>query len=371
MFSNTKTIIGACLVAFTATMIGCKLDEEVKPGDQVNNGPAPVNTTPYQLDYPQGFLWPRVPSPPDNPLTEEGVALGRKLFYDKILSATNTMSCATCHRPENAFTDPRRFSLGLNGEVGTRNSMPLFNLYGANIVNTSAHRFMWDGAHANMETQVIAPITNPIEMNQNLKELEQELRNHPEYPALFKQAFGIDSITIKYVTYAISQFERTLISGTSKFDKWKLGQAQLTESELRGMEIFGSEDKGDCFHCHGNTSSPFFTFFKFHNNGLDSVPKDAGLFLITNNPLDSGRFKTPTLRNLSYTAPYMHDGRFNTLEEVVEFYNSGVKYSKYTDEFLIKHKGGLGLTEQEKADLIAFLKTLDDPEFVNNPKFRE
>lgn len=349
----------------------CRRDEQIQPATNNTGDTTQVfKPTPYSIEYPKGYLWPRLLANTTNPLTNEGVELGKKLFYDAILSASNTISCATCHKQEYAFTDNRRFSLGPNGEVGTRNSMPLFNLYGSELLpNSNTHRFMWDGSQPALETQVLAPIMNPIEMNQSLAELERELRAHPIYPTLFKKAFGIDSITIKYVAMAISQFERILISGQSKFDLYKQGLAQLNESETRGMLVFGSEEKGDCFHCHGDIHfNPFFTNYRMHNNGLDSVIKDSGLFIMTGNPADIGKFKTPSLRNLSFTAPYMHDGRFNTLEQVVEFYNTGVYRKGYTDEFMRKHPEGLKLTEQDKADLIAFLKTLDDYNFINNPK---
>lgn len=353
--------------------IACRVDDEIIPPADVQP-PSSNAPTPYTIVYPKGLLWPRLKIPTDNPLTVEGIALGKKLFYDNILSADNSISCASCHVQNLSFGDSKKLSTGINGQLGLRNAMPLFNLgwfEDPNLVR-NGHGFFWDGRVATLENQVLAPIEDPREMNQNLAELEQELRAHPEYPKLFKKAFGTDSITTRLIMYAIAQFERTLISGNSKFDQYKRGDVQLTESELRGLTLFTTEG-ADCFHCHGNDRSPFFTDFKFHNNGLDSIPKDQGLGGITGKAEDMGLFKTPSLRNLSFTAPYMHDGRFNTLEEVIEFYNSGTKNGATTDLNIIKNhpKGGLNLTAQNKADLIAFLKTLDDYTFITNPSFNK
>jgi cytochrome c peroxidase len=191
------------------------------------------------------------------------------------------------------------------------------------------------------------------------------LQKHSEYPSLFRKAFGSDSITTVKLARAISQFERTLISSNSNWDKAERRQRLRTPSEINGMIIFSTE-KGDCFHCHGNLSSPYFTDFVFHNNGLDEIPKDSGLFRITGKLEDLGKFKTPSLRNLSFTPPYMHDGRFNTLMEVIEFYNSGTKNSPTVDPMISKNfdHGGLNLTPIEKLDLLNFLLSLNDTNFV-------
>ena len=361
-------------ITFVITLqifVACKVDDELKASVNVQP-PVSSTPTPYKINYPTGLLWPRLKIPVDNPLTVEGIALGKKLFYDNILSADNTISCSSCHVQSRSFGDSKKLSVGINGQLGLRNAMPLFNLgwFEDPSQVKGGHGFFWDGRIATLENQVLAPIEDPREMNQDLAELEQELRNHAEYPALFKKAFGTDSITTKLIMFAIAQFERTLISGNSKFDQYKRGELQLTESELRGLTLFTTES-ADCFHCHGNDRSPFFTDFKFHNNGLDSIPTDIGLGGITGKAEDVGLFKTPSLRNLSFTAPYMHDGRFNTIEEVIEFYNSGTKNGPTTDLNIIKNhpKGGLNLTAQNKADLIAFLKTLDDYNFVTDVRF--
>ena len=199
-------------------------------------------------------------------------------------------------------------------------------------------------------------------MHVQYSNVELTLNNHPEYPQLFKNAFNIDYIDSNHVVMAIAQFERSLISTNSKFDQFLNGEVQLNSSELNGYAIFNSE-KGDCFHCHG---SQMFMDNLFHNNGLDVEPfNDLGRGKITNDPNDYGKFKTPTLRNIEFSAPYMHDGRFATLEEVIEHYNSGGKYSSTVDPLMKKIGIGLQLTNQEKEDLIAFLKTLSDTEFIS------
>ena len=304
--------------------------------------------------------------PTNNPLTEEGVALGKKLFFDKILSRNNTQSCATCHKPEKAFTVNDQFSEGVNGSVGTRNSMPIFN-----AAWNFDERFAWDGKELSLERQALEPVKNPIEMHANWENVAQKLQNHPEYPILFQQAFGTSSIDSTLVTKAIAQFERTLISGNSKFDKYLRGEVTLTIQEQNGFSIFMDEAKGDCFHCHGSNNNPLWTDNKFHNNGLDNTFLDLGLGAVTGDPNDNGKFKSPSIRNLAFTAPYMHDGRFTTLDQVIEHYSTGLQNSSTIDPLMKKvNQGGVNLSPQEKADLKAFLLTLSDFDFVNNPNFK-
>jgi cytochrome c peroxidase len=350
-------------ISVACWLSACQKDSEVK--DEVP--PTPVDTTkpfkatPYPLALPPG--WPSMFIPADNPLTMEGVELGRKLFYDPILSQTNTMSCGTCHNIAFGFTDNgKQFSEGLKGEKGTRNSMPLFNLGWSEKYITTNHKFFWDGGAADLESQVLGPITNPIEMNETLANVVQKLQQHSVYPGLFKKAFGTDSVTTKRLIQAIAQFERTIISFGSRYDMYMVTKNRnlLTDQEWRGFELFNNDvaDGGaDCFHCH-NLSSPFTSDFQFHHNGHQSA--DEGLKRITGNPEDIGKFRTPSLRNLVFTAPYMHDGRLKTLEEVVEFYNSGAIRVFPADELIRKNPAGLNLTPQKKADLVAFLKTLTD-----------
>lgn len=324
-------------------------------------------TTPSPLQIPPLFesliLNPIIP--PDNPQTEEGIFLGKKLFYDPILSADNTQACANCHNPANAFTDSNQFSEGIDGLIGTRNSMPLFNLawnYG--------DRFFWDGRKYGLENQVFEPIINPIEMHSTWPEVAHKLAQDFDYPSLFEAAFGSRLIDSVLVSKAISQFERTLISSSSRFDSYLMGTGNLTTQEIEGFNIFMDESKGDCFHCHGSDNNPLWTDNKFHNNGLDSNIIDLGLGGISGDPSDDGKFKSPSLRNLIFTAPYMHDGRFLTIDEVINHYSEGLVNSSTIDPLMKKvNQGGVQLSTLEKANLKAFLLTLTDENFINNPNF--
>ncbi|WP_420551765.1 cytochrome-c peroxidase [Tenacibaculum aiptasiae] len=315
--------------------------------------------------FQQKIIAPVIPS--NNPLTKEGIALGKKLFFDKILSKDNTQSCATCHDPKRAFTDETRFSDGVNGNFGSRNSMPIFNL-----AWNFDERFAWDGKELSLERQALEPVRNPIEMHSKWTDVAQRIQNHAEYPTLFKQAFGNVKIDSTLITKALAQFERTLISGDSKFDQFLLGKVQLTPEEKNGFDVFMDETRGDCFHCHGSNNNPLWTDNKFHNNGLDATFTDLGLGKVTGDPNDNGKFRTPSIRNLKFTAPYMHDGRFATIEEVIEHYSTGLKASPTIDPLMKKvNQGGVNISNKDKADLKAFLLTLTDNNFVNNPDFQE
>lgn len=320
----------------------------------------PLGQTPFELNIPEGF--PSMSIPEDNPTTVEGVALGRMLFYDPILSADSTQSCASCHNQKFAFTDNgKRFSEGIDKIEGTRNSMPVIN-------SGWTYDLFWDGRSIGLEGQALDPVPNPIEMHQSWPEAMAKLNRHNRYPELFFKAFGKNYIDSTLVTKAIAQFERTLISSNSKWDKYLRGDYQLSQAETKGYEIFFTE-KGDCFHCH---STILYTDNLFHNNGLDSVHIDQGLFDVTENSGDVGKFKTPTLRNIVFTAPYMHDGRFETLEEVIDFYSHEVKWSETVDPLMKKvNQGGIQLLDEEKEYLLAFIKTLTDEEFVSDTSFSD
>ncbi|TYB78932.1 cytochrome-c peroxidase [Bizionia myxarmorum] len=304
--------------------------------------------------------------PFDNPQTIEGIALGKKLFFDPILSANNTQACATCHNPQNAFTDSSQFSVGIDGNLGIRNSMPLFNL-----AWNYDEQFFWDGRSFSLEHQALVPVEDPVEMHNTWETVISRLQQHPEYPNLFSAAFGDGIINKEKATKAIAQFERTLISANSKFDNYLLGLVELSPQETNGLNIFMDEDRGDCFHCHGNPNNPLWTDNMFHNNGLDATITDIGLGAFTGDPADNGKFKSPSLRNLKYTAPFMHDGRFASLDDVINHYSEGLKNSPTIDPLMKKvAQGGVQLTNQDKADLKAFLLSLSDASFVNNPDFR-
>ena len=331
-----------------------------------DSGYQPVELT---LEIPHIFsdniLSPVIPI--DNPQTSEGVLLGKKLFFDKILSGDQTIACASCHSPQSAFTNNTPTSVGIDGVFGTRNSTPLFNL-----AWNYNERFAWDGKELSLERQALEPVENPIEMHSDWNDVIDRLQNHTEYPELFLKAFNTSTISKELAVKAIAQFERTLISANSKFDRFSLGQTNLTPQELNGLDVFLREDKGDCFHCHGNPNNPLWTDNEFHNNGLDETFSDLGLGAVTGDPNDNGKFRSPSLRNLDFTAPYMHDGRFLTLDEVINFYSEGLQNSATIDPLMKNlNQGGVQLSSEDKADLKAFLLTLSDPSFANNPDFRD
>ena len=330
--------------------------------------PSGNSPTPYEIEEPLHFAQninpPHIPT--DNPLTEEGIALGRKLFYDPILSADNSQSCATCHAPQFSFGESTQFSTGIDGVQGDRNAMPLFNL----AWNWN-NKFFWDGRANGLEAQAFGPVVNPIEMHNTWPDAVNSLQNHPDYPTLFEVAFGNSTIDSTMVVKAIAQFERTLISANSKFDQYQLGLVSLTPSEANGLAVFLDDTRGDCFHCHGNPAIPLWTDNDFHNNGLDATFTDNGLGDVTGDPNDNGKFRTPSLRNLAYSAPYMHDGRFATLDEVIDHYSEGLVNSSTIDPLMkFVGQGGVQLSPQDKADLKAFLLSLSDDEFINNPDFQ-
>ncbi|MEM7084799.1 MAG: cytochrome c peroxidase [Bacteroidota bacterium] len=324
--------------------------------------------TPLTLEVPQLFEERLLPPviPEDNPMTEEGVALGKKLFFDPALSLDGSQACADCHRPENAFSDPRQFSVGIDGSVGTRNSMPLQNL-----AFNFTEKFFWDGRAISLEEQIFEPVTNPIEMNNTWPNVENTLQEIEGYPLMFERAFGSSTIDSVNVSKAISQFLRTLISGNAKIDRFLLGQEELSPSEANGLAVFLDEGRGDCFHCHGLPANPLWTDNAFHNNGLDEIITDRGLGGVSGDPREFGLFKSGSLRNIEFTGPYMHDGRFATLEEVIDHYSEGLVFSETIDPLMKKvAEGGVQLSEEDKADLKAFLLTFSDLEFINNPDFQ-
>jgi cytochrome c peroxidase len=331
-----------------------------------------VETGPYQFIYPANF-GNRINIPQDNPTTKQGVYLGRMLFYEKKLSANNTISCSSCHQQQKAFTDGRAFSNGVYHVLSARSSMSLTNLLWT-------RRFFWDGRATSLEEQAIFPMTNPNEMGQPLETSAKKLSETSTYPALFKLVYGDETITGTRIVKAISQFERTLISCNSRYDQYLRNAYQPTPSELQGMELFMNApqpEKGirgaNCAHCHGGAKNYMELF---HNNGLDSIPKDKGIENLTGLASDRGRFKAPTLRNIALTAPYMHDGRFKTLDEVVDHYSDHIMESASLSSFIrgvSNDKDGktLNLRTDEKKDIIAFLNMLTDSTFITDPRFSD
>ena len=297
---NDRTDLGSAAVfgtaaALTALLLCACGDSDPTSSNDISPG------TPLVVELPSRF--PEMLSPADNPITVEGVALGRLLFFDPLLSADSTIACASCHLPEFAFSDTARFSRGVAGFTG-RNSMSVANL-------AWAPSLFWDGRAASLEAQVLAPVADPVEMGETWDNVELKLRRHHDYPALFDAAFPDQLITRDLVARAIAQYERTLLSGQSRYDRFLRGEVGFNDEELLGETVFNSE-RGDCFHCHGTI---LLSDNRFHNNGLDADPSDTGRAGVTGDDADRGRFRTPTLRNIELTPPYMHDGRFATLEE--------------------------------------------------------
>lgn len=339
---------------------GLRYDVYQTPAYAAPPAPLPAGTHAYMPAMTQRF--PKVMLPADNPLTEEGVELGRMLFHDKRLSVNQTQSCASCHDQGHAFADVRRFSVGAEQQVGKRNAMPLFNL-------AWQQAFFWDGRAPTLRQQVLMPIQDAHEMNETLPKVVAKLSADAKCVEAFQRAFGVSRITENEIAKALEQHLLTLVSQESRFDHAARKVAELTESEKRGLRLFVTEfdpKRGlrgaDCFHCHGGT---LFMSQAFANNGLALTEDDIGRMAVTKDEADRGKFKTPSLRNIARTAPYMHDGRFATLEEVVEHYSRGVRTSPTLDPNLAKHPaGGIQLTAEEKADLVAFLKTLTDESFT-------
>jgi cytochrome c peroxidase len=360
-----KKWLGWTLVLTMAWACNCG-DDAMKPvGGDLES--LPYDPQAYPLAIPKNF--PPMQIPADNPLTEAGVALGRKLFWDPILSRDSSMSCASCHLPQFSLTDGKAVSTGVDGVAGTRSSMSLLN------VGFGNDGFFWDGRISTLEEQALIPVEDPIELHHSWPEVEKKLRSHPSYPAEFRAAFGIKDrkeITKALAAKALAQFERTLISGNSKYDRFLRGELFLDDDEEVGRQLYfdlpDNLPDAECGHCHND---PLFTTNTYFNNGI--TPTDADLNFpdlgrgkVTGLKIDRGKFKTPTLRNIEFSAPYMHDGRFKTLEEVIEHYNSGGHPAVNKDSNVRK----LNLTNEQKRQLLAFIKTLRDTTFLNNPAFK-
>ena len=291
-----------------------------------------------------------------NPLSKDKIELGRVLFFDPILSKDNSISCASCHSSYNAFAHTDHdLSHGIGDSIGRRNAPALFNLAWQST-------FMWDGAVNHLDVQALAPITHPQEMGEDLETVVKKLQDSKIYPKLFYKAFKDSVITVERVLKSLSQFQLTLISANSKYDRVKEGKEEFTDQEWKGYELF----KTNCSACH---TEPLFSNYSFANNGLslDSTLNDYGKWMITKNSSDSLKFKVPSLRNLSYTYPYMHDGRFKKLNQVLNHYSKEMVVSSTLAPEL---KDKISLSSDEKADLIAFLLTLNDKSFVFNPDFQ-
>ena len=324
-------------------------------------------TTPYKFPFLKFF--PKMPAAENNPVTVEGADLGRHLFYDPILSSDSSMSCSSCHKQQTAFSDsPNNMSYGRNGTLMKRNTMPLFNLawYPA---------FFWDGRATSIEEQIFHPVRETNEMNLQWTVAAERLERNKFYKYLFSKAFGNQKIDSVEIANAIAQFLRTLISYQSKYDQVLDGKNYFTKNEYEGFVLVNDQTKGDCIHCHITDGDVLGTTLVFSNNGLDSVfnpqdYKDKGRGAVTGKITDNGKFIVPSLRNLAFTAPYMHDGRFKTLDDVLKFYSSGVQQSANVDSKMeYAHRGGAKLTMDEKLNIISFLLTLSDSAFITNKEF--
>jgi len=343
------------IIVFALFMLSCRKDT----ADMVTQWQ--YDPTPYVLNLPVGF--PPMDIPSTNPLTVEGVELGRHLFYEKRLSRTNTQACADCHFQFAGFSDTNQFSQGVTGALGNRQAMVLQNLGYAN-------NYFWDGRAATLEDQIFGPVRNPVEMDNTWPNVENKLQADTMYQRMFFEAFGIEEVDSVHVSKAVAQFLRTLVSGNSRWDKWSRFELMLTPDEFAGYDLFRELTGADCFHCHPH-SSRLFTDHSYSNNGLDLVHLDNGLGDITGSSFDNGKFKVPSLRNIEYSAPYMHDGRFSTLDEVIDHYSDHVESASPNISPLIEFAaaGGVALTPTEKMQVKAFLKSLSDPDFITNPAY--
>jgi cytochrome c peroxidase len=348
-----KLIVRFTSVALLAIIFMACSDEEVKP--ESGGGT-------YLLRFPSYFPQPEPLLSNNDPLTKDGVALGKMLFFDPILSGNNQVSCSTCHQPAKGFADGLALtSNGISGNTLHRHSPALVNL-------AWAKGFFWEGGSKNLESQALAPIINADEMGQNVVELIEELNAHSEYPALFKKTFTDGEINGSNIMKALAQFERTLISATTKYDYYRQGKASLTELESKGMMLVEKK----CGSCH---PAPLFTNNGYHNNGLDSEYSSdhegiaQGRYRITFLPEDLGKFKVPTLRNIGASAPYMHDGRFATLDDVLDHYAHGIQASSTLDSIL--PPDGMALTTEERQAILSFLDALTDEKFMTDNKNNE
>ncbi|MCB0546691.1 MAG: c-type cytochrome [Phaeodactylibacter sp.] len=311
-----------------------------------------IDETPYGLELPAGFPYPEIPE--DNALTAARVALGKRLFYDPILSEDSTVSCAACHKQALAFADDVPVSPGVKGRLGFRNAPTLANV-------AYLERLNKDGGVAKLGLQPVVPIEDHNEMNLPLQEAVRRLNGHPDYPEAFLRAYGEQASPFT-LTRALASFMRTLISGDSRYDQYVNGKDNaLSEAELRGMALFFSE-RASCSSCHQGFN---FTDDSFRNNGLYDVYTDRGRQRITLKEEDVGKFRVPTLRNIALTAPYMHDGSLPSLEAVIEHYSRGGSSHPNKDTLISARQ----FNEQEKADLAAFLNTLTDTAFIENRAF--
>ncbi len=313
--------------------------------------------SPFNAKVPAHF--PAFRQPQDNLASIEGIALGKLLFYDKNLSKSKTIACASCHLPKFAFADSLPFSPGNNNAPGIRNAQPIFNL-------AYQEHFFWDGGVPNIESASLLPLGSELEMANSLDSILLYVNQQDKYVHAFGRLYGLQPIKTYMLLQVMAQFQRSIISANSKYDLWKQGKINLSTAEQNGLALFNNPLKGNCNSCHSlqNTGSDG----KFHNNGLQKEIVDVGRYRITLNPADTGKFKTPSIRNLSFTAPYMHNGNLATLEEVLAFYNNGLNYNKYLDSNL-QALSPNRMSATELQDLKAFLLCLNDSTILSNSSY--
>ncbi|MFC2101066.1 cytochrome-c peroxidase [Bacteroidota bacterium] len=356
-----------CLKTYTLIFIGlfvfilsCKKETPI-------SDPIPYQATPYQFEIPLHFPT-NLNIPEDNPMTVEGVELGRYLFYDERLAGRADeglyMSCGTCHLQENSFENGSGHGIGIDGGITANVMLPLINL----LWNPGT--YAWNGSVPSIEDDIMGVVTDPTEFNSTHEKVVNAISNISRYPPKFEKAFGTSEVTMDRIAKALAQFIRTFVTSNSRFDQWMRGETQLTPEELQGFVLFTTEEGADCFHCHGGDGNPLFTTHLFYNNAKDgpSINDPSDRYSVTGIVSDKGAYKATTLRNISKTGPYMHDGRFSTLDEVIDHYSQGLVWSPHVHPLM--HKivdGGAQLIPQEKVSLKAFLLSLTDEEFINNP----
>lgn len=357
MTCRRRSLVFLPVVLVAVLLAGCSGQAPEAPSGEARasvagSAPAPQGETltsgEFSMVLPLGLQAGAAYVPETNPLSKAKIDLGRMLYYDARLSRDNTVSCATCHAPEMGFSDGKPTSTGIEGQVGGRNAPTVMNRL------FSAEQF-WDGRSPDLEDQALGPVQNPIEMGHTVEAMVSDLSGISGYAPHFEAAFGTPEITKERVAQAIASFERTVLSGNAPFDRYEAGdKSAMSDSAVRGMEIFNDAERGNCVTCHAGFN---FTDESYHNLGvgMDAAKPDLGRYEITKFDADRGAFKTPTLRNLSDSGPYLHDGSETTLDAVVEFYNKG----GVPNDHLSEEIRSLNLSDQDKADLVAFLEALN------------
>lgn len=339
-------LLAASLCSFF--VVSCSKDPIAPPDDSAD----------YRFQAPPNFP-PTVYDFTNNPVTKQGFLVGKKVFFDKQFSSDGKVSCASCHTPDHAFSEMQAISKGVQGRLGIRNAPPLVNL-------AWQSQFFWHGSVQNLNNVPLNAFTAHFEMDETIADILYKINRDIDYRAQFKAAFGIETVDTSHLLRALGQFMVSLTSANSRYDRYKRGESgvRLTSEEQAGLQLFMQH----CEKCH---KGELFTDFSFRNNGMILLKDDKGRSEITHNPDDDYKFKVPTLRNISHTAPYMHDGSIAMLEDVVDRYQSGVRFSPTLDPAMSKgNLLGFPLDSADKAHIVAFLKTLDDDAFMNNKLFR-